>query len=154
MPYFLLLIVTMSIINCSTVSAADKEDLLINEFKPLTNSDMRVFRLSAGDIKSAQVRWGPSVRWTLERNEINSLIRILRKARKENIKPFNGPFPKGGPFQVTLLTTSNEHFTLTTGGGGGYIICPGGKVYLPEFSEFMKPFIIRRANEAIMDKSI
>jgi hypothetical protein len=144
----------MSIVNCSTVSAAGKEDLLINEFKPLTNSDMRVFRLSAGDIKSAQVRWGPSVRWTLERNEINSLIRILRKARKENIKPFNGPFPKGGPFQVTLLTTSNEHFTLTTGGGGGYIICPGGKVYLPEFSEFMKPFIIRRANEAIMDKSI
>jgi hypothetical protein len=63
-------------------------------------------------------------------------------------------FPKGGPFQVTLLTTSNEHFTLTTGGGVGIIFCEGGQVFLPEFSEFMKPFIIRRANEANMDKSI
>jgi hypothetical protein len=25
---------------------------------------MRVFRLSAGEIKSAQVRWGPRFRWT------------------------------------------------------------------------------------------
>ena len=82
-------------------------------------------------------------------SEIESLITILRKARKEDVKPYLGPFPKGGPFQVTLTTKSDEHFTFTVGvGGEGYVLCEGGKVYLPEFYDFMKPFIVRRADEA------
>lgn len=85
----------------------------------------------------------------LTTHKIDSLITILRKARKEDVKPYLGPFPKGGPFQVILTTKSNEHFTFTAGvGGEGYVLSPGGKVYLPEFYDFMKPFIVRRADEA------
>jgi len=34
---------------------------------------------------------------------------------------------------------------------GPRIRCPGGQVFLPEFDDFMKPFIVRRANEAIIE---
>ncbi|WP_169090430.1 hypothetical protein [Paenibacillus sp. PL91] len=116
-----------------------------------SNSDMRVFKLTANEIQSAHVIWGPRFRWMLTRNEIESLLTILRKARKEDIEPYYGPMPKGGPFQVALTTKLNEHFTFTVGTGGrGHVLCPEGKVFLPEFGDFMKPFIVRRANEAIM----
>lgn len=114
-----------------------------------SSSDMRVFRLTADDVQSAHVKWGPRFHWMLTRDEIDSLITILRKARKEDIQPYNGPLPKRGPLSVSLTTKSNEHFTFTFGvGGKGYILCPGGKVYLPKFSDYMKPFKVRRAIEA------
>ncbi|MDQ6422242.1 hypothetical protein RB620_22705 [Paenibacillus sp. LHD-117] len=114
-----------------------------------SNTDTRVFRLTANEVLSAHVKWGPGIRWMLTRNEIDSLITILRKAMKEDIKPYHGPFPKGGPFQVSLTTKSYEQYTFTVGAGGeGYVLYSGGKVFLPEFTDFMKPFIIRRANEA------
>jgi hypothetical protein len=116
---------------------------------PTSSSDIRVFRLTANEVQTAFVNWGPSFRWLLTRNEIDSFITMLRKASEEDIKPYFGPMPKGGPFQVSLTTKSNEHFTFTVGTGGeGYVLCPGGKVFLPEFADFMKPFITRRANEA------
>jgi hypothetical protein len=114
-----------------------------------SNSDMRVFRLTANEVESAYVKWGPKVCWMLTSQEIDSLITMLRKVKKEDIKPYSGPFPKGGPFQVSLTTKSNDLFCFTAGAGGeGYVLFRGGKVFLPEFHDFMKPFIVRRVNEA------
>lgn len=114
-----------------------------------SNSSAQVFRLTSNDVQTAFVKWGEFC-WTLKSEEIDSLIIMLQKVREEDIKPYRGPLPKGGPFQVNLKTKSNEHFTFTVGvGGEGYVLCsPREKVYLPEFNEFMKPFIERRANEA------
>jgi hypothetical protein len=84
---------------------------------PTSSSDIRVFRLTANEVQTAFVNWGPSFRWLLTRNEIDSLITMLRKASEEDIKPYFGPMPKGGPFQVSLTTKSNEHFTFTVGTG-------------------------------------
>ncbi|MET3849062.1 MULTISPECIES: hypothetical protein [Paenibacillus] len=115
-----------------------------------SNSHALVFRLTANDVQTAYVKWGPGFYWTLNSEEIDSLIIMLQKVRKEDIKPYHGPLPKGGPFQVNITTKLNEYFTFTAGvGGKGYVLCsPLEKVYLPEFSEFMKPFIARRASEA------
>jgi hypothetical protein len=139
----------MMLVICFLVSASTAIADSSSSKAPPNNSDMRMFRLTANEVQTAHVRWGPSIRWMLTRNEIDSLITILRKARKEDIKPYYGPVPKGGPFQVSLTTKSYEQFTFTVGAGGeGYVLCPGGKVFLPEFTDFMKPFIARRANEA------
>lgn len=115
-----------------------------------SNSNAQVFRLTSNDVQTAYVKWGPGICWTLKNEEIDSLIIMLRKVRKEDIKPYRGPLPKGDPFQVSLTTKSNEHFTFTVGvGGQGYVLfSPREKVYLPGFNEFMNPFIERRANEA------
>lgn len=95
-----------------------------------SNSDMRVFRLTANEIQSAHVKWGPRFRWMLTRYEIDSLLTILRKARKEDIEPYYGPMPKGGPFQVGLTTKLNEHITFTVGAGGrGYVFSPGARYF-------------------------
>jgi hypothetical protein len=139
----------MMLLICFLVSASNAIADSSSSKAPLNNSDMQMFRLTANEVQTAHVRWGPTIRWMLTRNEIDSLITILRKARKEDIKPYYGPAPKGGPFQVSLTTKSYEQFTFTVGAGGeGYVLCPGGKVFLPEFTDFMKPFIARRANEA------
>ncbi|KRE40003.1 hypothetical protein [Paenibacillus sp. Soil522] len=101
---------------------------------PPGSSDMRVFRLTANEVQSVHVKWGPRFRWMLTRNEIDSLLTILRKARKEDIKPYYGPMPKGGPFQVSLMTKSNEHFTFTVGAGGeGYVLCEGARYFCRSF---------------------
>lgn len=122
---------------------------------PLSENDMRAFRLTSNEIQSAHVKWGPGLQWTLTRNEIESLIKILRTARKEDIKPYYGPMPKGGPFSVTLTTKQNEKFSFMVGvGGKGYILCPGGKVFLPTFQDFMEPFKIRRVNEMDMRRAV
>lgn len=128
---------------CTSTAFADSSNVFPS------NSEMRVFRLTANEVETAYVKWGPRFCWMLTTHEIDSLITILRKARKEDVTPYLGPFPKGGPFQVSLTTKSNEHFTFTVGvGGERYVLCAGGKVYLPEFYDFMKPFIVRRADEA------
>lgn len=112
------------------------------------NSDSRVFRFTADEVETAYVKWGPRFCWLLTSKEIDSFITILRKVRKEDIQPYHGPFPKGGPFQVTLLTNSDEQYTFTAGVGGvGYVLGLWERVYIPEFDNFMKPFIARRTNE-------
>ncbi|MEK5641436.1 MULTISPECIES: hypothetical protein [Paenibacillus] len=121
--------------------------LLIYGFATVAESSpskSSVFRLTANDVQTAYVKWGEFC-WTLKSEEIDSLIIML-----QNIKPYLGPLPKGGPFQVSLTTKSNEHFAFTVGvGGQGYVlISPREKVYLPGFNEFMNPFIERRTNEA------
>ncbi|MBB3128849.1 hypothetical protein FHS19_003524 [Paenibacillus rhizosphaerae] len=118
-----------------------------------SNSNAQVFRLTSNDVQTAYVKWGEFC-WTLKSEEIDSFIIMLRKVRKEDIKPYHGPFPKGGPFQVSLTMKSNEHFTFTVGvGGQGYVLfSPREKVYLPGFNEFKNPFIERRANEAKNNK--
>ena len=81
---------------------------------------------------------GSFYRRTLEINEIQSLVRILHRVNKEDIEPYHGPAPKGGPFSVTLLLKSDEQFTLTL--NGDYILCQGNQISQPEFREFKKQF--------------
>lgn len=138
---FVLLVICL--LFCTSTAVADSSNVFPSNF------EMRVFRLTANEVETAYVKWGPRFCWMLTAHEIDSLIIILIKARKEDVKPYLGSFPKGGPFQVILTTKSDEHFTFTVGvGGEGYVLCEEGKVYLPEFYDLMKPFIVRRADEA------
>ncbi len=99
MPLFLFLIVFMSASNNYTFTTTGENVLLINNYHPQNNYDMRLFRLSADEIKSAEVRWGALYRRTLEINEIQSLVRILHRVNKEDIEPYHEPAPKVDRFQ-------------------------------------------------------
>jgi hypothetical protein len=91
----------MMMVICFLVSASTAIADSSSSKTPPNNSDMRMFRFTANEVQTAHERWGPSIGWMLTRNEIDSLITILRKARKEDIKPYYGPAPKGGPFQLS-----------------------------------------------------
>ncbi|BCG59999.1 hypothetical protein [Paenibacillus sp. URB8-2] len=134
MPLFLLIFVVISVANCSTANAAGESALPGYKYHTQNYANMHLFRLSSNEIKSAEVRWGPRYHRTLEFKEIRFLVRILQRVKNEDIKPYNGPAPKGGPFEVTLLLQSNEKFVLTL--NGDYILYQGNQIFQPEFCEF------------------
>jgi hypothetical protein len=73
-------------------------------------------------------------RKNLTETEVHQLITILHNVRIENIQPFNGPFPKGGPTQMTLFLKSGEKISLTL--NGSYIIYGENQIYQPEIRQF------------------
>ena len=64
----------MMLVICLLVSASTAfADSSPSNASP-NSSYMRVFRLTANEVHSAHVKWGPRIRWMLTRNEIDSLL--------------------------------------------------------------------------------
>ncbi|UVI28149.1 hypothetical protein [Paenibacillus spongiae] len=137
MPVLSLLFVLMSVTNYGMITGENAS--FFTNYHTQKYYDMRLFSLSADEIKSAEASWGARYRRKLEINEIYSLITMLQRVNKEDINPYNGPSPKGGPFQVTLLLKSNEQFDLTW--NGEYILFRENQIFQPEFREFKKQIL-------------
>ncbi|MCK9859273.1 hypothetical protein CFI03_011830 [Paenibacillus sp. ATY16] len=95
----------------------------------------QLFNFSAEEIQSARLKWLCCYGVLLTKDEIKSLASMLSKINKEDITPYTGPAPKGGPTRFVITLVSNEKVGFVK--NGDYLLVDGGKVYLPEFSEFV-----------------
>ncbi|RAV19100.1 hypothetical protein [Paenibacillus contaminans] len=95
----------------------------------------QLFNFSVEEIQSARLKWLCCYGVLLSKDEIKTLVTLLSKINKKDIKPYNGPAPKGGPtrFVITLVSNGKVGFVKN----GEYLLVDGGKVYFPEFSEFV-----------------
>jgi hypothetical protein len=108
---------------------------------PISTADKttpgQINRLSASDIETALIKWHGQNQIILTKDEIITLVKLLKKVQKSDITRYYGPAPKGGPANINLLLTSNENLTLVL--NGDYFLFGGKQVYqiyLPELNEF------------------
>ncbi|MGF7036572.1 hypothetical protein J2T17_007646 [Paenibacillus mucilaginosus] len=102
---------------------------------PVLRPKTQLINFSADEVQNAEIKWFCCYGIVLTRNEIITLVKILSKINKEDITPYTGPAPKGGPIRCKITLNSNEEVGFVT--NGAYILVGGGKVYMPLFGDFV-----------------
>ncbi|MBP3966533.1 hypothetical protein [Paenibacillus lignilyticus] len=92
--------------------------------------------LTTNQIESAEIMWLCCNQIPLTKDEINTLVTLLKKVQKNEISPYTGPGPKGGPRRINLYLKSNEQLTFVLNGDG--ILLGRNQIYLPEIREFVE----------------
>lgn len=107
---------------------------VINNEKSDETMNLGLSNLSVKDINSAEIKWSVHKRIILKKNEIYTLVSLLKRVQKDNITQYKGPAPKGGPVRINIHLKSNEKLTLVLNGDS--FLFKGRQVYLPEMNEF------------------
>ncbi|ULO04773.1 hypothetical protein H1230_16570 [Paenibacillus sp. 19GGS1-52] len=108
---------------------------IIRNEKSDETMNLDLFNLSVNDINSAEIKWLVNNRIMLKKNEIYTLVSLLKGVQKDNITQYKGPAPKGGPARIIIHLKSNKKISLVLNRDS--FLLEGRQVYLPELNEFI-----------------
>lgn len=129
---------TLDIVQITFIASAD--GYKVSNFRILHDEisddtkDLGLSDLFVNDIITAEIKWSVRNRIVLKRNEIYTLVSLLKGVQKDNITQYKGPAPKGGPARIDIHLKSNETLTLVLNGDS--FLFRGRQVYLPKLNKF------------------
>jgi hypothetical protein len=99
-------------------------------------TEIRSIHYAADHIVEAELTWSGRHRILLTSDQIITLAGMLREVENDDISPYEGPLPKGGPTSINFTLDTNEEFTIIL--NGRYILFDESQIYQPELSEYVK----------------
>lgn len=109
---------------CQLVQRALMTELYPENLSVLKEADIAIAKIHGGGYSS-----------TISKDEVKSLVKLLKKVKKNNINPYYRALPKGGPISLTLWLKSDEKLTMII--NGDHFLFAGNQIYQPEFCEFV-----------------